>query len=168
MDQIFTRRSIRAYTNKPVEKEKIELIIKAGMYAPSAKNSQPWYFVVITDREKLDKTPEIQPYTQMSKLAQVAILVCAKPEASPMYFQQDIGAVVENMLIEVNHLGLGACWCGVYPGEAATEGFKKLCNLPDDILPIAYVPIGYPDTSTHLPRPHGRRYDESRIHYNEW
>ena len=166
MDTIFTRRSIRDYTDQPIEKDKIDLILKAGMYAPTGRNRQPWFFLVVTDRELLKKVPEIQPFTQMSPTAACAILVCAKPEISPKMYLQDCSAATENILLEAHYLGIGAVWCAVYPDF--TKEFSEMFKLPSDVMPISYICIGYPDTSKHLPTPHGRRFDETKIHYNTW
>jgi len=138
------------------------------MYAPSANNVQPWHFVVVTDREKLDKTPDIQPYTQMSRLAPLAILVCGDKEASPRFFDQDCSAVTQNILLEAHYLGLGAVWCGVHPTQNVVEGFRQLLDIPPHLIPFAYIPMGYPDTSAKLPVPHGRCFQQERIHYNKW
>ena len=75
-ENIMSRTSVRSYTDMPVEPEKVEMMLRAGMAAPSACNKQPWHFVVINDREILDQIPQFSPYASMVKQAPLAIVVC--------------------------------------------------------------------------------------------
>lgn len=75
-ENIMSRTSVRSYTDIPVEREKVEMMLRAGMAAPSACNKQPWHFVVINDREILDQIPQFSPYASMVKQAPLAIVVC--------------------------------------------------------------------------------------------
>lgn len=165
-EAILTRRSIRQYTNQPVCDKMIEEFIKAGMYAPSAGNEQPWQFIILTDREKLNEIPKFHPYSNMLKQAQGAIVVCGdlKLEKHKEMWVQDCAAATQNILLAIHAKGLGAVWLGIYPREERVEGVKKLLNLPENIIPFSIISLGYPAEK----KSHEERFDSKRIHYNNW
>ena len=166
LSAILTRRSIRRYTDKLVPPETVRKLLEAGMAAPSANHKEPWHFVVITERAILDAVPNFHPYSRMLLEAPLAVLVCGdiSLETRPGYMAQDLSAAVENILIAAQGLGLGAVWLGVYPREERMAGMKQLLKIPDGFLPFALVSIGYPAEEL----PPSARYDEARIHHNEW
>ena len=167
MKEIFARRSIRRYEDKPVSEENIEALLKAAMYAPSAGNEKPWNFVVIRDRNTLNEITTFHPHTQMLKEAPVAILVCADTsnvKYDGMFWIQDIAACTQNILLQAVELGLGTCWCGVYPNEALVGAMTKLAKLPSHIIPVAVVAVGYPAEEREV----RDRYNPERIHYEVW
>ncbi len=166
MDNIFKRRSIRQYTTEPVSKEQIEQILKAAMSAPSAGNQQPWHFVVMTDREMLDRVTEFHPHARMIMQAPMAVAVCGdlSLEKHDGMWQQDCSAATQNLLLAVQALGLGAVWLGIYPREPRMEGLRRLLHLPKNIVPLALVPIGHPAEE----KAPVDRYQPDRVHYNGW
>ncbi|WP_353893650.1 nitroreductase family protein [Proteinivorax hydrogeniformans] len=166
MDPLFERRSIRKFKDKPVEKDLIKQVLKAGMCAPSACNCKPWHFIVIDDREVLDKIPKFHTYAQMVKESPVAILVCAEPsnERIAGFWPQDCAAATQNILLEATKKGLGTVWVGVHPNEQFEEDFRKLLGIPEDIVPFALIPMGYPDED----KGKNDRYLEDRVHQNKW
>lgn len=166
LDAIHTRRSIRAYQNKPVPAAMVETIIRAGMAAPSAGNQQPWHFVVITDRAKLDAIPSFHPHSAMVRQTPVAILVCGDPEGKkyPAFWDQDASAATQNMLLAARDLGLGTVWVGVFPNADRMDGFRKLLAIPEHIIPFALVPIGWPDA----PFEAKDRFRPEFIHRETW
>lgn len=166
MEAIKTRRSIRKFIDKLVSKEDIEDLIRAAMQAPSAGNKQPWQFVVITDRKKLDKIPDFHPYSKMLKESPLAILICARVETSEYcdYWVQDCSAATQNLLLAAHAKGLGAVWLGIYPIAERIDGIKQLLNLPPDIVPLSLNAIGYPAEK----KDPINRFDKARIHYEEW
>jgi len=129
IEGIFTRRSIRKYTNQTITDEQIELLIKAGMYAPSASNQQPWHFIVINKREILNKIRDVHPYAKMLSEAQLAILVCGDHdlELSKGYWVVDCSAATQNILLAAHGMGLGAVWLGVHPREERKQE-KNSCT----------------------------------------
>jgi len=163
---IFNRRSIRRYRRECVPGEVIETLLRAAMAAPSAGNQQPWHFIVIDDRAILDQVPGIHPHSNMILEAPAAILVCGDPslEKHQGYWVQDCSAAVENILIEVQTLGFGAVWLGVYPREDRVEGLRKLMGIPEHIIPFALIPIGYPAVY----KPPADRYNKDRVFSNKW
>jgi len=144
LENILTRRSIRKYTDKPISEEDILDILKTAMAAPSARNLQPWEFIVIDNREILDKIPDIQPYTKMILQAPLAFVVCGNAKVSENYWVQDCSAATQNLLLAIHAKGLGAVWCGLYPNKERVDGIKKLLNLPENIIPLNIIPAGYP------------------------
>jgi nitroreductase len=166
MKEIFERRSIRKYTSEDVSDKFVKELLKAAMAAPSAGNQQPWDFIVIKDRAILNEIPKVHQYAQMLKEAPVAIIVCGvlEREKHVGYWMQDCAAAIENILIEAQFLGLGAVWLGVYPREDRVAGLKKLLEIPENVIPIAVISIGYPAESKEA----SQRYDEKKIHINKW
>ncbi|MBD3363500.1 nitroreductase family protein [Candidatus Dojkabacteria bacterium] len=166
LQTIHTRRSIRKYKDKMVSNEDIEKTLKAAMQAPSAGNGQPWEFIVIRDKELLNQVPEFSKYAQMAKNAPAAILVCGNPGESryPDLWPQDCSAACQNILLAAWELGLGAVWTASYPWEDRMQGFRKLCDIPEDIIPFALIPVGYPDEE----KGKDDRFDPEKVHENKW
>lgn len=169
IENIMTRTSIRAFADTPVEDEKIETILRAGMAAPSAVNKQPWAFVVVQGRENLDRLSEANPRARMLATAQAAIVVCgdmSKAIEGPMgeYWVQDASAATENILLAAHGLGLGAVWTGVYPNPNVMPNIAEALELPSHVIPLCVIPIGYPAES---PAPKDKWKPEN-VHYNRW
>jgi nitroreductase len=165
-DAIFTRRSIRKYTPQPVPEELVTELLKSAMAAPSAGNEQAWQFIVIRDRALLDAVPKFHPYSAMLKYASVAILVCGdlSREKFKGFWVQDCSAATQNILLAATARGLGAVWTALHPVEDRVAGMRKLLGLPEHIIPLALVPIGYPDEH---PGP-ADRFDAARVHRDRW
>ena len=166
IEAIHTRRSIRKFQRKPVPDDRVHDLLAAAMSAPSAGNQQPWHFVAITDPQILGKVPDINPYAAMAKGAPLAILVCGDLdlEKYPGYWVQDCSAAVQNLLLAAHGKGLGAVWTGIYPLSDRVEGFKKLCHLPEKVIPLALVVIGYPAQNLSAED----RFRADRVHWNSW
>lgn len=166
IEGIFTRRSIRRYTKQKVASNQVDTLIKAGMYAPSASNQQPWHFIVIDNKQILEKIAEVHPYAKMLKQAQLAILVCGDTnlELSKDYWVVDCSAATQNMLLAAHELGLGAVWLGIHPREERKTEIRNIFKLPENIQPMSLISIGYPDEEKEMPE----RFKPERIHYNAW
>ncbi|NLC56471.1 MAG: nitroreductase family protein [Armatimonadetes bacterium] len=166
MQAILSRRSIRQFTNQPVSDDLVEQLLRAAMSAPSAGNQQPWQFVVVTDRAILEAIPTIHPHAAMSPMAALGILVCGdlNREVYRGYWPQDCAAAIENLLVAANALGLGAVWTGIYPVEERVAQFREKFGIPEEIVPMAWIPIGWP-AETKEP---ADRYDPARIHRERW
>ncbi len=166
MNAILSRRSIRQYTADAIPEELIVELLKAAMSAPSARNEQPWHFVVIDNRNILNDIPKVHPNSNMLREAPLAIVVCGDLllEEGRGWWVQDCSAATENILIAANARGLGAVWLGVYPREERVVGIKKILGLPEHIIPLCIVSIGYPTERN----PPANRYDLTRVHRNKW
>lgn len=169
IDAIMTRTSVRNFTDTPVEPEKLEQLVKAGMAAPTAVNRQPWAFIVVTEREQLDNLKAVHPYAQMLGTAQAAIIVCgdmtkALDEPVKSYWIQDVSAATENILIAAHALGLGAVWTGVYPNPMVLPEVSRVLEVPDYIVPLNIIPIGYP-AGAQSPKD---KWKPENVHYQRW
>jgi nitroreductase len=152
-EAILARKSIRVYKDKDtaISAEHIELLLEAAMKAPSANNTRPWKLIVVRSRVILDSLAEIQPpYAKMLKDCPLAIIVCALPETQTGtlegFYPQDCGAVTENILLQATELGLGTCWCGVYPKEPGIKRVREVLGaaIPVNAVPFNIIAVGYP------------------------
>lgn len=166
LEAIHTRRSIRQYQDKSVPEELLRKLLSAAMTAPSARNQQPWEFIVITEKDLLQKISGVNPNADMAAEAPLAILVCGNLaiETSPGYWVIDCAAATQNLLLAAHALGLGAVWTGTYPNEDRMDGYTELFDLPEYILPHSLVVLGYPQEQPLSQD----RFQEERIHYNGW
>ncbi|HEY51078.1 MAG TPA: nitroreductase family protein [Dehalococcoidia bacterium] len=166
MEAILSRRSIRRYSGESVSEELIKELLQAAMSAPSASNEQPWQFVIIDDRRILDEIPRFHPYAHMLKEASWAIAVCGDLNLEMMsgYWIQDCSAATQNILLAAHARGLGAVWLGVYPNGERVKTVQKLLGLPENVMPLCFISIGYPAEK----KPPSNRYNESRVHHNHW
>ena len=163
---IEKRRSIRKYKpDIPVTKEQLNQLLGAAMLAPSARNTRPWEFIVVTKREMLDKIVEVHPHTKMLGTATAAIIVVALPDKKDTvdFSPQDCSAVTQNILLEAVNLGLGSCWCGVYPNEERVSAFRELFGLAESKVPFCVIAVGTPDEN---PSQRGS-FEEARVRYIE-
>jgi nitroreductase len=163
---IMTRRSIRKYKEKRVPLEMALTLLRAGMAAPSARNKQPWEFLVIQKRETLNEIAQWHPYAKMLREAFVAILVCANKNIQEIegYCALDCAAATENILLAAHALGLGGVWIGIYPRAERIAKVKDMFSLPPHILPISLVSIGYPAEE----KSPANRFDISKVHFDKW
>jgi len=164
LGSIFRRRSIRRYQEKPVEAEKLDLLLQAAMAAPSAMNCQPWEFVVVTDPDKL-----AQFRTRLlfgNRNAPAAVVVCGNPRLSPnpaarLFWVQDCSAAAENLLIAAVELGLGTVWVGVHPVAEFVRIVRQIVGLPRHVIPLGLIYVGYPAEEKAA----RTRYRASRVHW---
>ena len=163
LENIAARKSVRKYLKKEVEEEKITAMLKAGMAAPSGMDRRPWEFVVVTDRAALDSMAASLPYAKMLAQAPMAIVVCGDSTRSS-YWYVDCSAVTQNILLAAEALGLGAVWTAAYPYEDRIGIVRKYTNMPEQIVPLCIIPVGYPDG----PQKAKDKYDESKIHRNKF
>ncbi len=165
-ETIFNRRSIRRYETRQVEEEKVQEILKAAMFAPSARNSQAWHFMVITDRTILDEIRCVHPYAGMLAEAPLAILVCGDKSIDPSegYLNTNCSAATQNILLAAHALGLGSVWLGVFPREERIKAIAEVLRLPQHILPISLIAIGYSAEKPEKPE----RFKPEKIHREKW
>jgi len=164
LEALHTRRSIRKFEDKPVPDEMVRQVLEAAMMAPSAGNAQPWQFIVVKDRDLLNSVADANPYATMARKAPMGILVCGdlSKEKYPGYWVQDCAAAMENMLLAVHGLGLGAVWTGVYPDKERVPDFTRIFKLPENVIPLGFAPIGWPAQTLKSQS----RFKEDRVHNN--
>lgn len=163
---IINRRSIRKYKFKKIEDDKINLLLKAAMYAPSAMNLQPWHFIVINSESILQETVKSIPHAEMIKQSGNAILVCGDSslEKNESWLIQNCSAAVQNILLTAYNLQLGSCWIAVHGMPDIVDNVVKQFNLPSNIIPIALIALGYPEEVVKTEE----RFRLDKIHYNKW
>ena len=162
MESIFHRTSVRRYQSRPVEKEKIEAMLRAAMQAPSAGDQQPWEFYVVTDREKLEALSRVHPYAGMVRDAPAAIVSAYRKECwMPDFAQIDLSIAMENLWLETDAQGLGGVWLGIAPMEDRMRAVEEIIGIPDSLRAFAVFPFGYPAEE----RGQRDRFDAGRIHW---
>lgn len=167
MKEIFNRRSIRKFTNQPVEPEKIDRLLRAAMQAPSAANQQPWEFIVVQEKDMLNRVSQTSPYAKPSAESAVTFVLLANENIIkvPTAWEQDLSAAAENLLLEAVHLGLGGVWFGVATVDSVVENVRRLFNLPNHIKPFALISVGYPDSQKNE---FVDRYKSEKVHHEKW
>lgn len=166
LDNIFTRKSVRLYTDREVTPEQVECMLRAAMAAPSGMNLQPWRFVVVT--EKATKEKLAVGFNKMIAKAPVAIVVCGKTTGklggTNHNWTADCAAATENLLLAAESLGLGAVWTACYPYEDRMRPAIESLGLPEDITPYCIIPVGYP-AGNDKPKD---KWKPENIHYEKW
>jgi nitroreductase len=166
LEGLLTRRSIRKYKKQKVSDQQLESLIKAGMYAPSAVNKQPWHFIIFRDKKTIESITRFHQNAAMLKDASAAILICWDEELQhdKGYGPVDCSAATQNMLLAAHGMGLGAVWVGIYPREQRMKATHELFQLPENIRPFSIVSVGYPEEIKNQPV----RFRPDRIHYETW
>jgi nitroreductase len=167
---ICNRRSIRKYEDREIENEEIEALLMAGMQAPSARNQQPWRFVVVNEKALLRKLhADIQGWSMLDQAAAAIVIVADKSLLKSPYhilFLEDCAACAQNILITACTMGLGACWLGTYPIPERVSAVRRVLGVPevDHIVPFCVISLGYPAECPEK----ANRWNESRIMWNKW
>ncbi len=163
---IHSRKSVRTYLDKPVTKEQIEILLRAGMAAPTAMDKRPWAFVAVTERAMLDTLSFSSRGTRQLKDAAAAIVVCGdtRKGLKSDVWVQDCSAASENILLAAEAIGLGAVWCGIYLNPEPTAYVKRVLGLPAEVMPLNIISIGWP-TGAEKPKD---KWDPANIHWNRW
>ena len=168
MSVILRRRSVRDFTAEGVDEAALDDLVRAGMAAPTARNMQPWSFIVVSGRETLDRLGEGLPYGKMLGKAVAAIAVCALPEEANGRSVElaviDGTCASENILLAAEALGLGAVWVAAYPYEDRMAHVRGILNIPDGVIPLNVIPLGHPTAS----KPPIDKYKPEKIHRDTW
>lgn len=167
MEVINKRRSVRSYLSTPIESEKLEKILRAAMQAPSAKNQQPCRFLVIQKEETLRALVNVSPNAKMLLEAPCAIVVLIDKTVltAPLMAPQDGSAATMNILLEATDLGLGTCWCGIYPNPERMKNLTELLAIPNDYQVFSLIALGYPKENDALK--YIDRFDQNKIFYEK-
>ena len=169
LETILKRRSVRSFTGQTPDHSMLMTLLKAAMAAPSARNRQPWAFLVITERSTLDSLAEGLPYTKMLYTAGAAIVVCGDStvelqEGATDLWYQDAAAASQNILLQAYAMGLGAVWSALFPYGDRSTHVRNIIGLPDHISPFSIIPLGYP-AGEDLPKD---KFKPERIHWEKW
>ena len=170
LENILSRKSVRSYTDEPVRRSQLDTLLRAAMAAPTGRDMRPWKFVVIDDKAAMAALADSLPYAKMLREAQAAVAICGDlsvtdDKGNPSKnWTFDCSAATENLLLSAEALGLGAVWTGVYPYEERVEAVKSALGLPEEIVPLALIPIGHPKGD---PQPKDK-FNKDNIHYNGW
>lgn len=153
-DLLMKRRSIRRYTDKPVEKEKIDQLIRAALLAPTSRNSRAWEYIVVEDKKLLEKLALSKAGAQPLKGAALGIVVLANPEKSDVWVE-DTSIATIILQLTAQSLGLGSCWVQIRErmykeGITAEEYVREILGIPDSLKVESIVSIGYPDEARSL------------------
>lgn len=165
LENIMTRTSIRKFEARPVEQEKIERLLRAGMAAPTADDRQPWHFVVLKDKKDIDTYAATNArHADDIRATPLFIFVCADTTRMSdgmgrELWIQDCSAVSENILLAAHAMRLGAVWTTVWPIERKVKGISRALRLPGNLIPLNAICIGYP-AETHAPKD---KWDEKKI-----
>lgn len=169
MDVIHQRTSIRKYQTRPVTKEQLETLVKAGMAAPSAMNKQPWQFIIVEDKDILQALGKDIQTSKMVQQAPAAIIVCGDMQKAgegwlQQYWVQDCSAASQNILLAITDMGLGGVWTSIYPAPERMKIVCNILNLPEHIIPLNIIPVGYPDG----PQSPKDKWDAKKVHWNKF
>jgi len=171
LDAILTRRSTRQFTSQPIAPEKLHQILEAAMSGPSCVNARDWSFLVVTDPEILQKMADANGApARPLKTAAAGILICgdlerAFPRAKD-YWIIDGAIAAQNISLCAQALGLGSVWLGTWPQIDRVENQRELFRLPETVIPHSIIALGYPAEDITAKRE--SRYEESRVHWNQW
>jgi len=176
---IMSRKSVRSFTGEKLSEAQIETLLRAAMAAPTDGNIQPWEFVVVKDTSTVNSLFAVGHHAQMYKDAGTIIVVCGhttalrKPKGQPDAEEQlvqnqswylDCSAATENLLLAAEAMGLGAVWISSFPNERKMAELKEGLNLPQDVLPLSIVPVGYPSGENEVKD----KWKPEKIHYDRW
>lgn len=166
MNEIMERVSVRSYKKTEITKEQIEQLLQAGMQAPSACNGQPWEFIVVQTVKEREVLSSVAPSAKMIASAPLAIVLLANTNdlKCPTYWQQDLGACAQNILLACVTLGLGGCWIGIATNEERSTFIKNHYHLPNGVEPFCILSIGVPSEV----KPAVSRYQETKVHYETY
>lgn len=145
------RRSIRSFQDKPIKENEIKMILEAGKWSPSASNRQPWEFIVIKNKQILEKLSKMAFYGKFMKTVPLVIAIVGKINQSPKWYIIDTSLVSMNMMLMAWALGIGTCWIGAMNREKA----KEIIGLEGNDYLLTILPFGY--IKGNIPEPTSRR-----------
>ena len=166
-EAVRTRRSIRKYKDKPVEKEKLLKILEAARLSPSACNNQHWHFIVVIDKEIRERLFPAYNRDWFVK-APVVIVACSTPskawsrEDGEEYWKVDAAIAMQSMVLVAHELGLGTCWIAAFKEDKVKDALR----IPEEVRPVALTPLGYPAEQKGPVKE--RKPMEEIVHYEYW
>lgn len=168
LDLLFSRRSIRTYTDQDIPEGMLVDLLEAAMAAPSAVAKDPWHFIVLRSRDTIDQLATALPNGKMLAGAAVALVVCGDLDRAHdrqlSFLLQDVSAAIENILLAAHALGLGACWLGIHPREERIVTVSRLFGLPGNIIPVSGISLGWPAEEKES----RTRFNPECVHWERW
>lgn len=164
LDLMYTRRSVREYTDEPVTDKQVEAMLKAAMAAPSAQDLQPWHFVLVRKRKNLDKLAKTHKYAYMLEKAPLAIVVCGDEQVSKRHWVEDTCVATQNLLLAATALGLGGVWISLYPKKKHQKYVREVLDIPEHVGVLCVLALGHPAEKKES----RTRYDVERVHKERW
>lgn len=170
IENIKNRVSVRQYSEKEILDEDLHTILEAGMAGPSCVNARDWSFVVVRNRELLNKMADANGRpAEPLRTCKVGILVCGDLERAfsraPEYWVIDGAIAAQNMILAANALGIGSVWLGTWPQMGRVQAQAELFGLPQTQVPHSIIAFGYPQ---ELPAKEKQLWEDSRVHYEKW
>lgn len=164
---IRTRKSVRSYADKPVEREKLERVLEAARLAPSARNQQEWRFVVVTDAGKRQQLAEAARGQRFVAEAAAVVVCCAETDRRRMRcgleaYPIDVAIAIDHMTLAAVEEGLGTCWIGSFDPDAV----RQVCGIPADIEIVQLLPLGYPSDAAAIEK--SRRTLDEIVRFEAW
>ncbi len=154
------RRSIRRFKGKQVPLDILLRLIDAARWAPSSKNRQPWEFIVVRDREKIEAIARIKGEEWIVGASAIIVGV-SDPMRSPVYHMSDTAMAMHNMELLAHEIGLGTCWIGIYENDKV----KRMLKIPKNKILVGAIAVGFPD---ERPPPRPRRSVEEIVFLEEY
>jgi len=166
-DAIRTKRAVRQFADRPLPDEAVRTLLNAGRRAQSSKNTQPWNFVAIRDKETLKKLSEYGKYAGHLAGAAFAVALVSPDPATRWSIAFDLGQATAYMQLAAWELGIGSCIASIYEPEKA----KALLGIPEGYFFDVALSFGYPLSGAAPPsvmRKGGRRPFEDVVHWEKW
>ncbi|MBF0485656.1 MAG: nitroreductase family protein [Candidatus Omnitrophica bacterium] len=169
IETILTRRSIRKFTGEPVDLKDLEAMVKAGMSAPTSRDTRHFRFVIVNDLAVVKKLADSLPYAKMLLTSRHAIVVASDFSVAhggtlTDYWAQDCSAAAENVLLAAHALGYGACWTAAHPRPERVAIVKEILGLPESVMPLCVIAVGKP-TGEEKPRD---KFNPEHVFLNRW
>lgn len=170
IQNLLARISVRQYSDQPITDKALHTILEAGMSGPTAVNARPWSFIVVRDRDMLNRMADGNGRAaEPLRKAALGILICGDLErafkAAPDYWVVDGSIAAQNMILAANALGIGSVWLGTWPQQNKIDAQKALFDLPEHIIPHSIIAFGYPKEDIHKEK---LLYEADRVHFDKW
>lgn len=171
IQNILTRRSIRNFEDRPISKEDMKTILDAAMSGPTCANTRAWQFVVVEDKETLNKMAQANGiYAAPLKEAAAGILICGDLEKAfalaKEYWVIDGAIAGQNISLAARALGIGSVWLGTWPQMDRVEKQIELFDLPEHIVPHSVIALGYSKDTENVEEK--ENYDADCVHFERW
>lgn len=170
IEAIRSRVSVREYSDREISEEALRTILEAGMSGPSCVNSRDWSFIVVRDREMLNRMADANGRpAEPLRTAKVGILVCGDLERAfhraPDYWVVDGTIAAQNMILAAQDLGIGSVWLGTWPQMDRVKAQAELFGLPETQVPHSLIAFGYPKAPSTKEK---QIWEADRVHYEKW